>query len=152
MRRMVHANCGRGCTCLPPCLLIPILRGARRLAIQYQHNGRDKYYCSHRHLQPAVYLDDISSHHISTIALPEFIFRYYLVSVPEVACPEVQGSGTRWRIEACGHKHGAGTDATCDGEDRGTQGPRCRADSMADWQYDGRFGNGKVIVSNTWLV
>src|SRR5260370_33999930 len=108
MRRMVYADGGRGCTWFPPCLPIPILRGARRLAIQYQHNGRDKYDCPHWHLRPAVYLDNISAYHIFTIALPEFIFWYYLVSVPEVACPEIQGSGTRWRIEACGHKHGAG--------------------------------------------
>src|SRR5713226_1525774 len=114
MRRMVHADGGRGRTWLPPHIPILILRRSRRLAIQYQHNGRDKYYCSHRHLRPAVYLNNFSSHHISTIALPEFIFRYYLVSVPEVARLETQGSGTRWRIESCGHKHGARADATCD--------------------------------------
>src|SRR5216684_8049225 len=100
MRRMVHADGGRGYTWLPPCLPIPILRGARRLAIQYQHNGRDMCDCSHWHLQPTVYLDNFSSHHISPIALSEFIFRYYLVSVPEVACLEIQGSGPRRRIEA----------------------------------------------------
>src|SRR5216684_2088785 len=132
MRRMVHADGGRGHTWLPPRLPVPILRRARRLVIQYQHSCRDKYYYSHRHLQPAIYPDNISAHHISTIALPEFIFRHYLVSVPEVACLEIQGSGTRWRIETCGHEHGTGTDATCDEGDGGTQGPRYRGDSMAD--------------------
>src|SRR5713226_5502617 len=92
----VYADGGRGCTWLPPPLPIPILRGARRLAFQDQHNGRDKYHYSYRHLRPAVYLDDFSAHHISTTALPEFIFRYFLVSVPEVARLEIQGSGTRW--------------------------------------------------------
>src|SRR5229473_4300846 len=121
---MVYADGGRGGTWLPPPLPILILHRARRLASQDQHNGRDKYHYSYRHLRPVVYLDDFSAHHISTIALPEFIFRHYLVSVPEVTCLEIQGSGTRWRIETCGHKHGAGTDATCDGGDCGTQGPR----------------------------
>src|SRR5258708_2108346 len=94
MRRMVHAGGGRGYTWMPSCLPIPILRRARRLATQYQHNGWDKYYCSHRHLRLAVCLDNLSAHHVSTIALPEFIFRYYLVSGPEAACLEIQGSGT----------------------------------------------------------
>src|SRR5258708_30684157 len=112
---MVHADGGRGHTWLSPPLPILILHRARRLVIQYQHNGRDKYYCSHRHLRPAVYLDDFSAHHISTIALPEFIFRHYLVPVPDVTSLPIQGPGTRWRIVTCVHKHGSWTDATCDG-------------------------------------
>ncbi len=58
---------------MPSRLLIPILRGARRLAIQYQYNGRDVYHCSHQHLRPAVYLDYFFAHHISAITLPELI-------------------------------------------------------------------------------
>src|SRR5216684_7316633 len=152
MPRMVHAGVGRGCTWLPPYLPILILHRAHQLAIQHQHDGWDKYDCSHWHLRPAVYLDNISAHHISTITLPEFIFRHHLVSVPEIACLEIQGSGTRWSFEACGHKHGSGTDATCDGGDGGTQGPRCTGNSMADRESDGRCGNGQVIVTHTRLV
>src|SRR5258708_37894118 len=129
-----------------------ILHRARLFAFQYQHNGLDMHHRSHRHLRPSVYLDNLSTHHISTIALPKFIFRDYLVSGPEVACLELQGSGTRWRIETCGYEHGAGTDATRNGGDGGTQGPRCRGDSMAGCQYDGRCRDGEVIVSNTWLI
>src|SRR5258707_6157735 len=126
MRRI--ADGGRDCTWLPPRLPIPVLRGARQLTIRYQHNDRDKYHHPHRHLRPAVCLDKFSAHHISTIVLSDIIFRYYLVSVPEVAFSEIQGSRTRWRIETCGRKHGAGTDATCDGRDEGTQGHRSRGD------------------------
>jgi hypothetical protein len=41
-----------------------------------------------------------------------------------------------WNYRDQGHggelKAGTGTDATCDGGDGGTQGPRCRGDLMAD--------------------
>src|SRR6266566_522838 len=132
MRRMVHAKGGRGCTWLPPHLPIPILRRAQRLAIQYQHYGRNQYDRSHWRLHPAIYFDNCRAHHISTIALPEFIFWYYVVSVPEVAWATIQGSRTRWRSETCECENGTGTDATRDGGEARAQGPRCSGDSMAD--------------------
>jgi hypothetical protein len=61
-----------------------------------------------------------------------YLFQNFLVFVPEVAWPEIQGSRIRWRNEICEHEHGTGTDAACDGRDGGTQGPRCTGDSMAD--------------------
>src|SRR6266403_42125 len=132
MRSLVHAEGGRGCTWIPPRLPIPILRGTRRLAIQNQHDGRNKYHCSHRYLWPAIYLDDSCAHRISAIALSEFIFRCYLVSIPEVAWPAIQGSRTRWRNETCECESGRGTDAARDGREERTQGPRRSGDSMAD--------------------
>jgi hypothetical protein len=39
---------------LPSHLPIPILRGAQRLAIQYQHHSWNKYHRPHWHVQPAI--------------------------------------------------------------------------------------------------
>jgi hypothetical protein len=38
--------------------------------------------------------------------------------------PPIQGSGLQWNIEVCESGHGAGTDATCDGRDGGSQRTR----------------------------
>src|SRR6267154_1132988 len=122
MRRMVHAKGGRCCTWLSPHLPIPILHRARRLANQYQHYSRNNCYHSHWHMHPAICLNNCCAHHISTIALPEFVFRYYLVLFPEVMGPTIQGSRTQWRNETCERENGRRTDATCDGREGRAQG------------------------------
>src|ERR1035438_4842125 len=113
MREMVHAEGGRGCPWISSRLPIPILCRAWRLATKYQHKIWSKCHCSHRRHRPAVHLHDICTHHISTIALPEFIFWYYLVSVPEVAWATIQGSRTRWRNQTREREHGTGSNAAC---------------------------------------
>ncbi|KAF8490532.1 hypothetical protein F5888DRAFT_1951006 [Russula emetica] len=133
-------------------LPVPILCRAWRLATKYQHKSSSEYHYSHRRQRPPVHLHDICAHHISAIALPEFIFRHFLVFVSEGTRPEIQGSWIQWRNEICEHEHGTGTDAASNGRDGGTQGPRRTGDSMVDRQPDGGCGNGKVFISYTWLV
>src|SRR5216683_952197 len=113
---MVHARRCRGCTRSPPRVSVPLLCGTLRLCIQDQYDGRHKYHHSDRHQRIAVYLHDICTHHISAVAIPEFIFWPYLVCHPEIRWPSIQGSFW-WCIETCELEHGSGTDATCYGRD-----------------------------------
>src|SRR6266567_7604094 len=105
---MVHARDGRSCTWSPPLLSIPILRRAGRLPTTYQHNSRFKYCCSHRHQRPVLFLHNICTNLISTIAISKLIFWRFLVPVPEIAWPQIQGSWTRWGDEICERRYGTG--------------------------------------------
>src|SRR5882762_5831298 len=106
MGKMAHAEGGRGCPWISPRLAIPILSRARRLTTAYRQKSCSNYHRSHRCQRPAIHLHNICAHHISAIAVPEFVFWYSLVFDAEVAWSEIQGSRTRWRNEICEWGHG----------------------------------------------
>jgi hypothetical protein len=94
----------------------------------------------------------ICAHHISAIALPEFIFRHVLVSCSRSHVAEIQGSWTRWRNEICEHEHGTGTDATCDGREGGRKD---RDERAIRWLIDNLTEDAemeKFVISYTRLV
>src|SRR5712671_7374549 len=139
---MVHACCCRGCTCTPPRVSLLILCGTFRLHIEDQYGSWAQHNHPNRDHGIGVHLYDDCTCDLSAIAISEFILWPYLVSDPEIAWAEIQGSGFQWGVEIFELKHGSGTDATRDGRDRDTEKSRRTGSSMACRQHDRRWGDG----------
>ena len=98
---MVHARGCRSRTRPPTRGALPFLYRALRLCVECQFDSWSKHHHSHRNQWMFLHLYDLCTGRMSAVAIPEFVFRRYLVSGAEIAWPPVQRSEFKWSIETC---------------------------------------------------